>query len=70
MCLGHWERFGYTSAPMLTTIRRNGRSVTPVIGARITGDSIRTGPMAIGFSICMGAGEIGAKVLAGKVTLG
>jgi hypothetical protein len=35
--------------PKLRTIRRNGRSETPVIGARITGVSIRTLPIWIGF---------------------
>jgi hypothetical protein len=30
------------------TILRNGRSVTPVIGARMTGASMRTGPIEMG----------------------
>jgi hypothetical protein len=40
--------------------------VTPVIGARITGVSIRTGPIWMGASLLMGGGEIRAKALAGK----
>jgi hypothetical protein len=35
----------------------------------MTGDSIRTGPIEMGFGVCMGAGEIGAKALAGKIGL-
>ena len=35
-------------APPRLTIRRNGMSVTPDIGARMTGSSKRTGPMSIG----------------------
>ncbi len=34
--------------PKRRTSVRNGMSVTPVIGARITGQSIRTGPIWIG----------------------
>ena len=37
-------------APSSRASRRNGRSVTPDIGARITGVSIRTGPRSIGAS--------------------
>ena len=36
--------------PKRRTSLRNGRSVTPVIGARITGQSIRSGPISIGAS--------------------
>ena len=36
--------------PKRRTSVRNGISVTPVIGARMTGQSIRTGPTWIGFS--------------------
>ncbi len=39
--------------PCRRTARRNGRSVTPVIGARITGWSIRTGPIWMGASLVM-----------------
>jgi len=37
--------------PKPRTTLRNGKSLTPVIGARITGLSIRTGPISIGFSL-------------------
>jgi len=40
-------------APYRFTTLRNGRSVTPVIGARITGSSMRTEPISIGFSFGM-----------------
>jgi hypothetical protein len=49
-------------------MRRNGRSVTAVIGARITGASIRTGPIEMGFSSLMGLREIVEKPLADKAS--
>ena len=48
------------------TILRNGWSVTAVIGARITGASMRTGPIEIGFNIFMGRREIVEQPLADK----
>ena len=45
-------------------------SVTPVIGARITGVSMRTGPIWMGCEAAHGTGEIGWNALAGKFGLG
>src|SRR5439155_20716279 len=53
-------------APYRLTTRRNGRSVTPVIGARITGASIRIGPMWMGFRSLMDWRQIGEQPLADK----
>jgi hypothetical protein len=44
--------------------------VTPVIGARTTGVSMRTGPMEMGESRGISRREIRAKPLAGKARLG
>src|SRR5205823_7637288 len=43
-------------------------SVTPVIGARITGASILTGPIEMGFSIVMGRRQIVDEPLADKAS--
>jgi hypothetical protein len=43
--------------PKRLTIRRNGMSVTPVIGARMTGDSMRTGPIWMGARRLMGGAK-------------
>lgn len=50
-------------------MRRNGRSVTPVIGAKMTGVAIRTGPMEMGFSRDIGGGHIIALPLPGKFAI-
>jgi hypothetical protein len=42
--------------------------VTAVIGARITGASIRTGPMWMGFNMLMGTAEIVEQALADKAS--
>jgi hypothetical protein len=40
------------------------------MGARITGASIRTGPIWMGDKLGMGSAQIRPKALAGKVRLG
>jgi len=55
-------------APKRLTIRLNGKSVTPVIGARITGASIRTGPTWMGFNSLMGCSPIQVGALADKAS--
>src|SRR5690348_737344 len=55
-------------APKRFTARRNGRSVTAVIGARMTGDATSTGPIWMGFTRLMGRREIGEQPLADKAS--
>jgi hypothetical protein len=42
--------------------------VTPVIGARITGDAIWTGPIEMGFSAVMSSAHVGEQPLADKAS--
>jgi hypothetical protein len=55
-------------APLCFTRRRNGRSVTPDIGARITGSSSFTGPIwMLTFSSLVWLAQILSRVIGRRV---